>query len=111
RNPEHLAKNTDLWKKISPADIRESAIRFCDMLVERQLPDGALPMGYSEHAHGYNVADGGQMVLALSQLSRYVKDEQKRKAYMNVVYRFMDWAETYYIDKAKSDSLKISEPD
>ncbi|NGM63048.1 hypothetical protein G5B30_14140 [Sphingobacterium sp. SGG-5] len=111
RNPEHLAKNTDLWKKISPADIRESAIRFCDMLVERQLPDGALPMGYSEHAHGYNVADGGQMVLALSQLSRYVKDEQKRKTYMNVVYRFMDWAETYYIDKAKSDSLKTSEPD
>ena len=110
RNPEHLAKNTDLWAKISPDDILESAIRFCDMLVERQLPSGALPMGYSEHASGYNVADGGQMALALFQLSRYVKDETKRKAYLDVCYRFLDWAETFYIDEAKSDSLKVSRP-
>lgn len=111
RNPEHLSKNTDLWKKISTSAIRESAIRFCDMLVERQLPSGALPMGYSEHASGYNVADGGQMVLALSQLSRYVKDETKRNAYLNVCHRFMDWAETFYIDEAKADSLKITKPE
>ncbi|MBD1422813.1 hypothetical protein H8B21_14650 [Sphingobacterium chuzhouense] len=110
RNPQHFAKNSDLWQKISPADIRESAIRFCDMLVERQLPNGALPMGYSEHASGYNVADGGQMALALFQLSRYVKNETKRKAYLDVCYRFLDWAETFYIDEAKSDSLKVSRP-
>lgn len=111
RNPEHLAKNMDLWAKISPNDILGSAIRFCDMLVERQQPNGALPMGYSEHASGYNVADGGQMVLALFQLSRYVKDEMKRKAYLDVCYRFLDWAETFYISETKSDSLKVSIPE
>lgn len=111
RHPGRLNYNKDLWAQISPEEIRACALRFCDMLVERQLPNGALPMGYSEHAGGYNVADAGQMAIALSQLSRYVKDPVKKQAYMNVVYRFFDWAESFYIDQDKSDSLRVSEPE
>src|SRR5690606_31260527 len=94
RNPEHLSRNKDVWARISPADIEKSALWFCDMLAERQLPTGALRMGNSEHAGGYSVADGGQMALALAPLSRYVKDDPRRKAYRKVCYRFADWAET-----------------
>jgi len=104
-NPLHLQSNKDLWKTISPREIEASATRFCDMLLRRQNPEGSMPMGYSEHTRGYNVADGGQIALSLAQLSPYMSDTKKRADYLRFCYKFADWAETFYIDNALSAKL------
>ena len=78
KNPSSMQKNLDIWNNISLEDISNCAYRFYDMLAERQLENGALPMGYQEHASGYNVADGGQMVLSVEQSLRYIQDETKK---------------------------------
>jgi len=111
KNPLSLQQNLDIWNDISPEDISNSAYRFYDMLAERQLENGALPMGYQEHAPGYNVADGGQMVLSIEQSLRYVQDETKKNKYLDLIYRFADWAETFYIDSARSELIKTEYPD
>lgn len=111
RNPSSLQKNLDIWSDISLDDIANSAYRFYDMLVERQLENGALPMGYEEHAKGYNVADGGQMVLSIQQSLRYIKDETRKNKYLQLIYKFTDWAETYYIDSLRSEMIKQQYPE
>jgi len=110
QHPEHFQLNRDIWKTISPDEIERCAFRFCDMLVERQTPEGALPMGYSENSRGFNVADGGQISLSLAQSSPFVPDLKRRESYLNVAYRFAHWAEEFYIDSLKSAKLAISEP-
>src|SRR5699024_10574855 len=109
--PDHLSMNKDLWEKITPIEIRKSAERFLDMLVKRQASFGGFPMGYLENTHGYYLADGGQMALSLAQSTRYIKNEEKRKSYLNACYKYAEWAESLYIDSAKSDSLKIVKPE
>lgn len=111
KNPDCLQRNTDIWQSISLQDIENSAYRFYDMLVERQLENGALPMGYEEHARGYNVADGGQIVLSIAQSLRYIEDEAKKNSYLNLIYKFADWTETYYIDSARSEEVKRLYPE
>lgn len=111
KNPSSMQKNLDIWNNISLEDISNCAYRFYDMLAERQLENGALPMGYQEHASGYNVADGGQMVLSVEQSLRYIQDETKKSKYLNLIYRFADWAETFYIDSVRSELIKAEYPD
>ena len=105
KNPARLSANKDIWQTISPKDIEESAFRFCDMLVKRQNSNGSIPMGYSEHTGGYNIADGGQIAISLAQLSQYVNDLQKKEAYLALCRRFADWSETFYIDSTLSAKL------
>lgn len=107
----HLQRNQDVWKTISPDDIKNAAFRFCDMLVEKQTSEGALPMGYAEHSRGYNVADGGQIGLSLVQSAQYISDQERRDRYLELAYRFADWAEEFYIDSARSEVLALLEPE
>lgn len=109
-HPESMQKNQDIWKTITINDISTCAYRFYDMLANRQLANGALPMGYSEHTYGYNLADGGQMALSVAQSLRYIEDETIKNKYLNLVYKFGDWAETFYIDSAKSALIKKNYP-
>jgi|LSQX01.3.fsa_nt_gb hypothetical protein len=111
KNPASLQKNLDIWNDISLEDIANCANSFYDMLTEKQLENGALPMGYQEHAQGYNVADGGQIVLSIQQSLRYIQDETKKNKYLNLIYRFADWTETFYIDSAKSELIKVQYPE
>lgn len=111
KHPDCLQRNADIWESISLQAIENSAYRFFDMLVARQLENGAIPMGYEEHARGYNVADGGQIVLSVSQSIRYVGDEAKKNSYLNLIYKFADWAETFYIDSARSEQVKTLYPE
>ncbi|WP_353136310.1 hypothetical protein [Pseudopedobacter sp.] len=111
QNPQAKSKYPDIWAGFSESDIKNSAEKFYDMLVARQTSFGAYPMGYSEHAGGYNVADGGQMALSIMQSARYISDVNKKNSYINSVVKFGDWAEEYYITPELSAQLKISHPE
>ena len=80
------------------------------MLADRQSEDGKLPMGYLEHSGGYNVADGGQIALAIAQSLRYITDPVRKGRYQRLCSRFFNWAETFYIDSIRSASLRESHP-
>lgn len=84
---------------LTPQETRiyESGRRFCQMLEQRQNADGSLPMGYSEHSGGYNVADGGQIVLSLAQVAAFRSIPDWKKNMLPVCDRFLHWAETFYI--------------
>lgn len=110
KNPDRLKLNKDVRNSVNKDDIKNSAAWFYNMLVERQTDDGAYPMGYSEHTQGYNVADGGQIGLSMAQSLRYIKDPAKKQSYLNSVIKFGNWAESFYIDAALSQQLKISHP-
>lgn len=105
-----LKNNNDFHQLVTPKDIEDCAFRFCDMLADRQTEDGKLPMGYLEHSDGYNVADGGQITLAIAQSLPYITDSIRKKRYQKLCARFLDWAETFYIDSIRSAQLKISSP-
>lgn len=106
KEPDRLKKNSDIWATLKVEDIENSAYRFMDMLAERQIPDGGFPMGYLENRYEYNVADGGQMAYSISQIIPYVTDPQKKIVYKNTTYKFVEWAEEFYIDKERSEELK-----
>lgn len=86
-------------------------MRFFDLLVARQNEDGAIPMGYSEHLAVYNVADGGQISLSLGQVAPLIPDPARREAYLQFCRRFIDWAETFYIDEERARELAAKFPD
>jgi hypothetical protein len=111
QQPERLKQNPDIWQTISPEEIADAAYQFCDMLVARQTHEGAFPMGYAEHSGGFNVADGGQIALSLAQISAFIHDQNRKKAYLEAAYRFADWAESFYIDSIHSAELAVSEPE
>src|SRR5690606_24202634 len=79
-HPDLKQENEDLWQQIDASAIQLSGTRFFDMLVEKQDADGGLPMGYSEHTGGRNVADGGQMALSVAQSLRYITDSTQAHA-------------------------------
>lgn len=111
QNPQTKYKYSDMWTNFTESDIKNSAESFYDMLVNRQASFGAYPMGYSEHAGGYNVADGGQMALSMMQSSGYISDANRKNSYINSVVKFGNWAEEYYITPELSAQLKISHPE
>jgi hypothetical protein len=110
RQPGRLDANRDLWRSVSPAEIEASGTRFFDMLVRRQNEEGSFPMGYSEHLNVYNVADGGQISLGLAQAAPFVRDPVRRESYLQAARRFVDWAETFYIDEKLSAVLTAKYP-
>ena len=111
QHPDLKQQNEDLWQQIDVSAIQLSGTRFFDMLVEKQDADGGLPMGYSEHTGGRNVADGGQMALSVAQSLRYITDSTRAHAYRLLCRRFFNWAETFYIDEVKAADLANTEPD
>lgn len=111
RQPERLKNNADLWRSTSPASIEASALRFFDMLVRRQHADGSVPMGYSEHTNIYNIADTGAMALGIGQITPLLKDVARQADYLLFCRRFVDWAETFYIDEKLSKELDEKYPD
>lgn len=110
RDPGRMKCNADLWETVSPEEIRRCGERFFDMLADRQLPSGAWPMGYGEHARIYNVADCGQMAISIGQSLRYVNDAALRGKWLSSLTKFGHWAETYYIDSARSERLRHENP-
>ncbi len=92
------------------SDMRFCAYRFFDMLCDRQAPNGSMPMGYSEPGRVCNVADMGQISLAMAQSSQYVADPVRRERYLHAARRLARWAETYYIDAERSKRLKAAYP-
>jgi len=111
RHPGSRRVNTDLWKLINETDIEHGALRFFDMLVNKQDADGGLPMGYSEHTGGRNVADGGQMALSVAQSLRYVTDSARANTFRILCKHFFEWAEMFYIDESKAVELAVSHPE
>lgn len=108
REPERLQRNRDIWEQenLSPEALHASAVRFFDMLANRQNEDGSIPMGYGEHHGVYNVADGGQLTICMGQVIPLLNDDPERQAkYLFTLRRFADWAETFYIDEALSAKL------
>lgn len=103
-------KSNDDFQLVTPKEIEDCAFRFYDMLADRQTEDGKLPMGYLEHSDGYNVADGGQITLAIAQSLPYITDDARKEKYQKLCSRFLNWAETFYIDSIRSAQLKISDP-
>jgi hypothetical protein len=106
KHPEHLKLNPDLWKQITPQQIRESAERFGDMLVRRQNADGSVPMGYGEQSNNFNVADGGQISLGMGLIAFEEKDAARRQLYLQVCKKIIDFAETFYIDQQRFEQLQ-----
>jgi len=110
KHPDHLQHNQDLWKQITPEQIRASAERFADMLVRRQSKNGAVPMGYSEHTAGFNVADGGQIAVGLSCMAFDVDDPVRHEQYLLSARKLIDYAETFYIDSQGFEKLQKEAP-
>jgi hypothetical protein len=111
RQPERMKNNADLWRSIFPATIEASALRFCDMLVRRQNADGSVPMGYGEPSGTYNIADTGSMALGIGQVMPLLKDQAHRENHLRFCRKFVDWAETFYIDEKLSAELTETFPD
>lgn len=111
REPERLQANADLWQGFSPAQIEAAALRFCDMLVRRQNPDGSVPMGYGEQAGTYNIADTGSMALGIGQVIPLLPDSARGERYLAFCRAFAGWAETFYIDAKLSAKLTAEFPD
>ena len=111
KHPEHLKRNRDLWKQITPQQIRESAERFGDMLVWRQNAEGSVPMGYGEQSNSFNVADGGQISLGMGSIAFEENDAARRQQYLQVCKKIIDFAETFYIDQQRFEQLQKEEPD
>ena len=105
-----IERHPDIFSTISLNDMRFCAHRFFDMLCDRQAADGSMPMGYSEPGGTCNVADMGQISLAMAQSSQYVDDPERKERYLNAARRLAKWAETYYIDAEKSQRLKAENP-
>ena len=110
QDPDRMKRNADLWATVSPEEIRHCGERFYGMLIDRQLPSGAWPMGYSEHSQVYNVADCGQMAISIGQSIRYVTSSSLRNRYLSSIQKFGRWAETYYIDSTRSEQLRLDKP-
>ena len=110
QNGMNSLKSNDDFQLVTPKEIEDCAFRFYDMLADRQTEDGKLPMGYLEHSDGYNVADGGQITLAIAQSLPYITDYARKEKYQKLCSRFLNWAETFYIDSIRSAQLKISDP-
>jgi hypothetical protein len=110
RQPGRRACHPDLWRQVSPAEIRSAGLRFFDMMVARQNEDGSIPMGYAEHHNVFNVADGGQISISYGQILPLLGDSAREAAYLQFCRRFVDWAETFYIDEALSAKLKETHP-
>jgi len=109
KHPEHLKLNPDLWKQISPQQIRESAERFGDMLVRRQNADGSVPMGYGEQSNSFNVADGGQISLGLGSIAYEDVDGARHEQYLRACKKIIDFAETFYIDEQRFKKLQTED--
>lgn len=109
REPGRRERHRDLWAATSEAEIRECGLRWVDMLLARQNEDGSIPMGYGEQSATYNVADGGQIALAMGQIAPRL-DEARREAGWQFCRRFVTWAETFYIDEALSQKLVAEQP-
>lgn len=105
-----VERHRDIFATVSFEDMRLCAYRFFDMLCRRQAPNGSMPMGYGEHGRICNVADMGQISLAMAQSSQYVADPERRERYLTAARRLAHWAETYYIDAERSQRLKSENP-
>lgn len=86
QNGMSCLKSNDDFQLITPKEIEDCAFRFYDMLADRQTEDGKLPMGYLEHSDGYNVADGGQITLAIAQSLPYITDYARKENIRNSVH-------------------------
>ena len=105
-----VERHRDIFATVSFEDMRLCAYRFFDMLCNRQTANGMMPMGYSEPGGVCNVADMGQISLAMAQSAQYVADPVRRERYLKAARRLAVWMEEYYIDAERSKQLKAENP-
>ncbi len=78
------------------ARYREAALRFADMIADRQRDDGAFPMGYGEHRDIIFVADLGQICLGLVHLASLLDPEDPRRGrYLETVRRYLPFRQSF----------------
>jgi hypothetical protein len=99
------ASRPEGWTEAWNNRFQKAGERFVQMLIDKQDAQGGFPMGYSEHTGGRNVADGGQIALAVAEVIPYLPEKMKSDA-EQLVKRFLAWTEAYYISPALSDSLQ-----
>ncbi|MGI6542671.1 MAG: hypothetical protein ACOX44_06410 [Limnochordia bacterium] len=105
QDPATAARNQHVLGDVTPEDIRAAALRFTDMISRRQRPDGSIPMGYNELKNNSYVADVGTITLGMAQMSSWL-DEEKAAEYRNVIDKYLDWRQLYYIDEERSELLQ-----
>ena len=105
QDPEISRRNQEVLDGLSGDDFIRSALRFADMLVERQREDGAFPMGYHEHRGMHFIADLGSLALGLVQMASWL-DEPRRTAYLEAVKKYFELRETFYISEERAETLR-----
>ena len=86
-------------------DLADSALRFGDMIADRQREDGAFPMGYGEHRDIIFVADLGSICLGLVQMATWL-DDPRRERYIDVARRYFEFRQSFYLDEDQAAELE-----
>lgn len=84
----------------------ESGLRFCDMLVARQRPDGGIPLGYADNSGVIYTADDGTDVIGLLQIASWMNDAQRAKTYIEASRKYLAFREALYVTPEKSARLQ-----
>ena len=105
QDPEVYQRNQAALGDLTGADFIRAALRFTDMLVERQREDGAFPMGYHEHRDMRFIADLGSLALGLVQMASWL-DEPRATKYLEAVKKYFALRESFYISEEKAEALR-----
>jgi len=97
RDPAFLERNAGELKIMGLDEMLDCAYAWLDMMCDRQDPDGAMPMGYSEPKPSCNVADMGEVTTCVFQMLPFIEDEGRRERYSECFERTVKWMENFYI--------------
>ena len=98
--PEVRARHAELLEACPPGSMRDAALRFADMIAERQLPTGAIPMGYNEDKGYYYTADNGSVSLGMVQMASWLGDDPRVARYLDCARKYMVMRQSMRQDEA-----------
>ncbi len=96
----HLEAHPDA-AALTPAELDEAVFRLLDLMVDRQLDNGMIPMGYGEDRGIIFIADNGSIVLGLAQLASWIGGERGGR-YLEAVRRFFEIHQSFYMSEEKA---------
>lgn len=105
RDPGFLERNAEELKLMGLDEMIRAAYDWLDMMCDRQDPDGAMPMGYSEPKPSCNVADMGEVTTCVFQMLPYIEDEARRARYSDCFEKTVKWMENFYIADEKTAEM------
>lgn len=107
RNGNVSEFNRDLLVGLTPDDFADAGFRFCDMIASKQTPEGAIPIGYSDHRGDMFTADDGTIVMGMLQIASWLgMNDPRSKRYMDVGRKYFAFRESMYITPEKSERLR-----